>query len=297
MITIILCYALLASTFTIAKAALVYAAPFFLIGVRMSCAGFILLLYRGLAFRDGLFIDHKDYFVFFRVAFFHVYLAFILEFWALQYISSAKTSLLYALTPFIAAVLSYILLGEQLSRAKTIGLIFGFFSMTPLLIHQGFDRSMVLLTIPEIVLLIAITSAAYAWFDIQKLMRKGYSLLMINGFAMAVGGVCALITSYICEGWHPLPVVAWVPFIKTVGLLIFISNILFYNLFGSLLRRYTITFLTFIGFLTPIFASLFGWLFLHERITWHYGVSLFLLVGALAIFNSDSKRLFRSIHR
>jgi drug/metabolite transporter (DMT)-like permease len=161
--------------------------------------------------------------------------------------------------------------------------------MAPVLVHQGFDRSMTFLTFPELILLVAITSAAYAWFDIQALMNKGYSLIVINGLAMACGGIGALITSYAYEGWDPVPVVAWIPFIKSVALLIFVSNILFYNLFGSLLRRYSITFVTFIGFLTPIFASLFGWLFLHETITWHYGVSLLLLIGALALFNSDTK--------
>lgn len=286
MFLIIACYALLASTFTLAKSVLMYGKPFFTIGFRMTLSGVALLGYRALATTNGLAIKREDYAVFFRIALFHIYIAFMLEFWALQYISSAKTCLLYALTPFIAAFLANLLLREYLSPIKKISLVFGFFSIVPVLIHQGFNRSMIFLTFPECILLCAIVSAAYAWFDVQKMMNKGYSLILINGFAMFFGGIGALITSCLVEGWASSPVSNWASFLQIIVVLMFVSNVIFYNLFGMLLKRYSITFVTFIGFLTPLFASLFGWLFLGETITWHYALSLVLLICSLALFSS-----------
>ena len=46
-----------------------------------------------------------------------------------------------------------------------------------------------------------------------------------------------------------------------------------------MLRRYTATFLSFMGLLSPIFASLTGWLFLGEPISW----VIFLSTGIVSI--------------
>jgi len=55
-------------------------------------------------------------------------------------------------------------------------------------------------------------------------------------------------------------------------------------MYGTLLRKYSITFLTFAGFLCPLFGTFFGWFFREETITWHYWVSLSAITAALFIF-------------
>ena len=69
--------------------------------------------------------------------------------------------------------------------------------------------------------------------------------------------------------------------------LIIISNIIAYNLYGTLLKKYTITFLTFAGFVCPVFGAGFGWLFFGEVITWHYGLALALIMVGLYLFHQE----------
>ena len=76
---IVLLYALLASTFVFAKFALDFASPVFLIGFRMTLAGSLLLGYLLLFKRESLKIKKEDLFIFLRVSFFHIYLAFLAE--------------------------------------------------------------------------------------------------------------------------------------------------------------------------------------------------------------------------
>jgi drug/metabolite transporter (DMT)-like permease len=73
-------------------------------------------------------------------------------------------------------------------------------------------------------------------------------------------------------------------------MLIVFANFIVYNLYGWLLRHYSLTFITFAGFLCPIFGAIFGWLFLNEKITWHYFASLICISFALYIFYSEEKK-------
>jgi len=283
---IIFAYAILAATFTLAKTVLFYAKPFFTIGFRMIVAGFGLLLFQYFFNRREAFPKKKDLPLFLKVSLFHIYLAFVLEFWALQEMASSKVSIIYAITPFIAATLAYFLLKERLGVRKIIGMIIGFSSLFPILMAtNGLEGAELFsISLREVILLFAVFFASYAWFDIKKLIDRGYQLLSINGFAMFVGGILAMITSIIFEGFTPSPIFNFSNFIFWLLLLIICSNVIFYNLYGYLLRHYSITFLTFVGCLTPIFAAFYGWLFLGEVITWHYLLSLIMVIVALYIF-------------
>ena len=214
----------------------------------------------------------------------------MLEFWALQKMASSKVILIYSITPFITAVLSYFLLSERLSKKKWGGMALGFCGLAPILVLQQNPiegGELIRISTREIVLLFAAISAAYAWFDVKRLMQRNYTLFMINGVAMFVGGILALITSALVEGISPSPIFDFWPFLGWLLLLVFLSNIVFYNLFGWLLKRYTITFLTFAGFLNPTFGAFYGWFFLGEIITWHYFLSLGVIAMALYLFHCE----------
>lgn len=295
MFFVIVLYAVLAATFTLAKNALFYASPCFLIGFRMILAGTILLGYQLFKKRNVLSsIRPKDYSKFFVTALFHIYFAFILEFWALQYISALKTVLIYSLTPFISAILAYLLQGHKLTKLKVTGIVIGTAGLIPVLLsqstgEQGF-ATLFALSMPEVVLLCAVFSAAYAWFRVKDLMDKGYHFALINGITMLIGGILSLLTSFIVEGIHPA-VSDWSGFLFWVLLLVLFANGIFYNMYGWLMSRYSITFISFAGFLCPTFATLFEWLFFSGVITWHYLLCLVLVTGGLWLFYKDELKI------
>ncbi|MFH1461663.1 MAG: DMT family transporter [bacterium] len=291
MFLVVLLYAILASTFTIAKIALGFAKPFFLIGFRMILAGSIMLSFIYFFQKTKFKIKKCDWSLFIKVAVFHIYLAFIPEFWSLQYLTSSKTNLIYSITPFVAAVLSYFLLKEKLSLKKFMGMFIGFLGVIPIFLTQTDTREATMelfsISLPEFVLLIAVFSGAYAWFVVKKLMDKGYSLLMINGVAMFLGGIGALITSVFAEGIATCPIFDFWPFLGWTSLLVLVANIIVYNFYGLLLKRYSITFVTSAGFLCPVFGAFYGSFFLSEKITWHYFLSLAFIILGLFIFYKD----------
>lgn len=285
MLLIALEYAILASTFTLAKVALQYCPPCFLIATRMLVAGFFLLAlsayYRVLSWP----MVRRAWWPLLQVSLFHAYLAFIPEFWALQYLSSAKTSIIYALTPFLAALFAYLLQGAVLGWQKFAAMGIAVVGLLPLIgAHGSPASSMLQISVPEVVLLGAVASACYAWFVITDLMAAGFSLLVINGIAFFVGGLLSVPTFLVVEGAAWQQVTDWSAFVAWLSVLIVMAHGISYNLYGWLLMRYSIPFMTLCGFLCPLMSTFFGACFLGEQITWHYCVSLVGITAGLLLF-------------
>ena len=287
-------YAILASTFTISKVAISHADPLFLIGVRMILSAPIVFLIYYLQKKSVPTIQKSDYWQFFLVSVFHIFLPFIGEFWALQFMSSAKTAITYSLTPFIAAILSYFLLKQKISRRQSLGLVIGLLGLLPILISgddikQGAGE-LFMISLPEIVLLLSVTSASYAWFLVSGLMKKGYQISVINGIAMFFGGVFSLILWILTNNGEPPIRGELADFALWTGLLIIVANVISYNFYGWLLKHLSITFMSAIGFLCPIFASLYGFLFLDEHLGFTHLAALLLVALGLWLFYRDEIR-------
>ena len=138
---------------------------------------------------------------------------------------------------------------------------------------------------PEIVVLLSVGFHSYGWIVVRKLVKhKDYAPMMVNGITMFWGGILGLFT--IPFEKYSVPE-NWYEYFGWLGIVIVISNIICYNLYGHLLKKFTATFLSFAGFLVPIFAALYGWGFLGEKITWHFYLSSAIVFIGLYLFYQD----------
>ncbi|HBY05751.1 MAG: hypothetical protein UV38_C0001G0055 [candidate division TM6 bacterium GW2011_GWE2_42_60] len=299
MVLVFVLYALLASTFILSVGALQYTEPLFLIGFRMIIAGALLLGWQFFVDRHALIIAKKDWGIFFKVSLFHIYFAFILDFWSLQYLSALKANVIYATTPFVTAFLAFIILKERLRIAQIVGMLIGTLSIFPVCLVPNSKvcatENLFSFSWPELALLGAVVCSSYAWFIVKQLMERGYGLLVINGMAMLVGGILSLMTWVLKDsffGFTP-PVSDWSWFLIWIFALILVANILFYNLYGWLLKSYSLTFIALAGFLSPSFGVVYEWLFMGRRVTWHYAVSICLVALGLYIFYSGELKSYK----
>ena len=136
MFYVILLYALFASVFTIAKTGLDYSEPLFFVGTRMMLAGSLMLLFQYIFYKESFVFKKEHFFRIFRLALFNIYLTNVFEFWGLKHLTSFKTCFIYSLSPFVSAILSYVVFSEKLSAKKWIGLIVGFAGFAPILLSQ-----------------------------------------------------------------------------------------------------------------------------------------------------------------
>ena len=267
---VILMYALWSSVFSLGKLALDHSPPLFLTASRMLLAAIILLAYLLLK-RTSFKLSVKQFLALGLLGLFSIYLTNALEFWSLQYLSAAKTCFIYSLSPFFAAFFSYIHFKEKMNQRKWLGMAIGFLGFIPILATQKGASELLtgipLLSWPELAMVGASFCTAYGWILLRLAVKDAnISPMMANGTSMLFGGLLALGHSALVDSWTPLPVTAahLTPFLHGILIITLISNILCYNLYGFLLKRFTATFISFIGLLSPIFASLNSWMFLGE---------------------------------
>jgi drug/metabolite transporter (DMT)-like permease len=293
MLYVLVLYAIFAATFILIKDAMIQTTALFLIAFRMIYGGLLLLGYQYFFHRDQCKIEKKDLWLFFKTAFFMIFFAFVTDAYSLKFLPSIKANLLWSAQPFISAFLAYILLHEILGFKKIVGLAFGVIGTGVIFMAQEGSSAIPLSELlsfsgPEMIIIMSATSTAYGWFLVKELLDRKYPMVFINGIMMLFGGLMSLVTYFACEGFAaPFYTGPFMRLFWLVSALVFGSNIIAYNLYGMLLKRFSITFLTFAGFTCPIFGAFFGWMRYGEIISWHYIAALALIIFGLYLFYKE----------
>lgn len=300
MILVLLLYTLFASIFTASKEALIHAKPLFLVGTRMMFAGAIMLIIQYVRKPETLRMGKPAWSKLLKLAFFNIYLTNVCEFWGLQYLTAFKTCFIYSLSPFVSALLSYLVFSEVLNKKKWLGLAIGFAGFIPILAVQTIQEESAgqlwIFSWAELAVIVAVFSSVYGWIILKQLVStEKCSTLVANGFSMLIGGTVALCHSFAQETWDPIPITNFMPFFECTLFLIIISNGIGYNLYGHLLKRFSPTFMSFAGFaITPLVTALFGWIFHSEIATMSFYLSLgIVFVGLLIFYQEELKESAR----
>jgi len=294
----ILLYGVWSSIFPLGKMALAYAPPIFLTSYRMLLAGGLLMGFIFLKKRKALRLNPKQFVSLLLLGFFSIYLTNICEFWGLKHLSAAKTCFIYSLSPLFTALFSYIHFKEKMNMSKWIGLAIGFLGIFPVLMTQSGSEELFsaisFLSWPELAVIGAALFSVYGWVLLRLCVKNHTtSPIVANGVSMLFGGLLALIHSFATEGWSPLPVATSdLPRLTQLILIMtLVSNVLCYNLYGYLLKRFTATLLSFIGLLSPIFASLNSWILLGERPSWVIFASTGIIAcGVYIVYRAELKQ-------
>lgn len=294
--SVFLTFFIWSTSFTLGKTTLQYCPPLFLTGFRMFLAGVLILLFLLIVKRSELKISKKQILPLVLLGLTSVYLTNAFEFWGLQFLTSAKACFIYSLSPFLSALFSYFQFKEKMTLRKMGGLLIGFIGFCPVLLSRSGSEELLggisFLSWPELALIMATITSVYGWVLLRKLGKdEKMSPVVANGYSMAIGGVFAFIHSLLSENWNPTPVTHFVPFLEGVLFMIVVSNLICYNLYGWLLKRFTATFLSFAGLLTPLFAAFFGWLVLGETVSWLFFVSVGIISFGLWLVYAEELKL------
>ncbi len=367
MMLLIALYALLALSFTIGKMLLFYVPPIFLIAIRMSIAGVVILIMNyfmtrtfdrvldpvvkpqeiregglvdanGFAIPENQFEDltapniveddswikptdlifegsksstssssdlirgssNKNFLSPFGIkhvsdlkiivllSFIHILIPYCSEFIALQYIAPSCAALMFNLTPFFSAFFSYLYFDEKMTLKKWLGFLIGLVGIGYFLEPTALSCTGLSNLYPYGLMLLAVVTCALAWIYVRMLIKNsGYSSMYVNGCAMLLGGLLAFPLSWYVEGSVSLPWGNMQSFLMLLAAIIVVANIIFYNLYGFLLKKYTATLLSFIGFITPAFVAFFDWLFLGMHVSYGFFIAIIILGFGIYLFYQE----------
>lgn len=112
---LILLYMVFPLSFSVSKMAMMYATPTAFIALRMISTGLFLLVCFMFQHKGRYTFIFDDVHLFFKASLFGIYLTYVPELWALQYLSVAKSAFLFVLAPFFTALFSYLYEKESFS--------------------------------------------------------------------------------------------------------------------------------------------------------------------------------------
>lgn len=313
MLSILFTFGILASAITVNKIILFTMAPTLLVGIRMFFAGIILAMYTYFFAKERLHLARikKYLLILILITACSTYLPSILKAYGLQKMVSSKAAFFGSLEPFIAAVFAYIFLGETLNLHKISGILLGFAGALVMLIAPDrFENQMMafaFISWPEIAVISAIIMSRFGWTLIAKYLKdKIFSPTEINTITMLISGTLSLFTAFSLgqtdvtslEG-APYSILKAFPFNDlnpNTSLLIFliytiiVGNLIAYNLYAHVLKKYSVTFVALVGFSVPLFVHIYGWLFLSENLSTRFFISsLFTFMGLCIFFIQETK--------
>lgn len=268
----------------------------FLTGSRMLLSGLLLVGYT--VFKNKVpRITKKGWLSLTILALFSIYLSNVLEFWSLSHLTAAKTCFIYGLSPFMTALLSYIHFKEKMTKMKWVGLLLGCVGFIPIFVSKTPKEELLqafgYFTWPELAMLGAAFFSVYGWIMLRLIVKdEEIPILFANGSSMLIGGTLALLSSYFFEIWSPSPIQQG-SFFQLSSALLFLtllSNVFCYNLYGFLLKKFTATFLSLIGLLSPLFTSLHSYILLGETPSPIIFGSTFIVLIGLGIVYREEKR-------
>ena len=292
-------FALWSLAFPIGKYMLNFSTPIFLTGIRMILAGTILLIYLFLRRQAPKTLSKKQLLALTMLALLSIYFTNILELWGLSKLSASKTCFIYSLSPFIAAILSYLHFNEKITTIKYVGIGIGMIGFLPIILNENNTSNMLFFSLqtiglPELAIVGAAFLSVYGWVILRIIVKnENVSPLFANGYSMLIGGILALLTSYFTDNWSPIPIVkgSFTELAKSLIFLTLISNIICYNLYGYLLKKYTATILSLFGLMSPIFTSIHSYLLLGENISPKIILStLVVAFGLFIVYNEELKQ-------
>lgn len=294
---LLLMHAITATNFTFGKAVLSFAQPLFSISMRTLGCGIILLLYT--FWKEGwVRMPLRHWWLVAQILFFQIFISFAFEFWVASSINSSKWALLYGLSPFFSALLSYLMLKEPITRLMAVGFIIGIAGFIPIIIQPaGPDASWsewIKISIPEVMVAFSVFAYSYGWVVARELMKEEeYPVSFITGISMLGGGLLLLATSPFVDCWEYPLVMDITPFIF-ITLAAIAANIFDFTMNTWLLQWHTATLLLFFMFVDPLYTSLYGWLFLNETVGVRFFISLALISIGLYLFYREEIRMEQS---
>ncbi|RKY58035.1 MAG: hypothetical protein DRP96_09060, partial [Candidatus Neomarinimicrobiota bacterium] len=192
---------------------------------------------------------------------FNMALSYLCTYWAMNFIPSSLSSILWATFPLFNGILAHMMIpSEHLNVRRLTSIIISMIGVILILSDQKLVFNTQVL-IGCIVVLLGVLIGAYSNIYIKR-FGDNYDPLILTAVSLLIGGLIHLFGAFLLSQFADM---TWS--LRNIGaaayLGIFGSAMAFF-MYYSLLRKIEVVKMSFVTFLSPIVASLVGLTLLHE---------------------------------
>jgi drug/metabolite transporter (DMT)-like permease len=280
-------YAISGSTIFFGKQLLVFSSPLFLSGLRTLIAGGFFLLYAWRT-KKKTKINKDLLFSCIAIAIYSFFLSNTFKFWALQHSSVGHAGAISVLEPLCALSMAYVMFNERATIKQLIGMALCIAS--GLMMTTSSLSLYDLVSIPSLFLCIAMVSCVYGALLMRRLIKyQEASISLVMGISMSIAGIITLLATITEASSYTVSADSMAPFIGNLMAMILISNIIGYRLYGRLLTRYSVLFISCGSCIRPIFTALYQWAFFNQPPTVEFlAYAGIILIGLLLIDRGEN---------
>ncbi|HHB89946.1 MAG TPA: DMT family transporter [Anaerolineae bacterium] len=221
--------------------------------------------------------------IIFLVALVNNTLPFSLITWGEQFIPSGLTAILNSTTPLFAVIIAHVALAdERFTWSRVVGVIVGFMGVVTLFVPDLISQGMGGAVIGQLAVILGSLGYASGSVIARKYLHHVPSATL-SALQLAIALLWILIpTLWLEKPWTQSPtLLAWFS-AAWLGLL---GTGLAYLIFYRLLKSIGATPATMVTYVIPIFAVIFGVIFLNEQLYWMQLVALALIFVGVWLVN------------
>ncbi len=226
------------------------------------------------------------------VGFYSMGLSYLCTYWAMQFIPSSLSAILWATLPLFVGLFAHLMVPlEKLNARRLISIFIAIVGVILILTDQNLVFNVEVL-LGCLVVLLGVVMASYPNVYL-KAKAKDYDPMALTAMSILIGALIHLAGAILAGQFADM---SWSA--RNIGaaayLGVFGSAIAFF-LYFSLLRKIEVVKLSFVTFLTPIIATLIGLTFLHEAVTLDEIFGIGFIFGGLFLY--DFKKYYLYVKR
>lgn len=275
------------STWLAIKVGLDSAPPFYAAAIRFIVALpilFVMMKFQGLSIPT----DRKSRNVFLAVGLLSFGLPFSLIYWSEQFLPSGLMSILFAIFPFVIAILSHLFLpAEPMNTYKLGGIILGFAGIVLIFLHGlQWDSDFAVVGMLGVVLATLFQGSGMI---VIKKNGKDIHSITLNFVSMLIGLVPLITFAAIFENFSTIQWDA-----KAIGSILYLGtfgSVMTFAVYFWLLKRVQAVYLSLIAFMTPVTAVFLGAVILDEALEPNTFVGAALVLTGILIANGKNLKI------
>lgn len=225
--------------------------------------------------------DHlKLYFI---VGIFNMALSYYCTYWGTQFIPSSLSSILWSTMPIMIGIQAHFFIKtERLNSHKIISILLATIGVIMILSDQKLIFNTEVF-VGSLIVLLAVFMSSFPNIYTKK-FKKDYNPLVLSAMAMLIAAVFHIANATITDQWQNS---TW-NFIS-IGSAIYLGifgSAMTFSIFFYLIKQISVVKVSFLTFITPITASIIGWIFLRETITFKEIVGCFIIFSGIFLYDS-----------